>query len=65
MGRKNKKGNSWIVNEHIAFLKGLNFHEKGNWANKLQQQRSFIFMEEAFISHNQNKCNLFSLTGYK
>ncbi|KAG5575434.1 hypothetical protein H5410_055568 [Solanum commersonii] len=32
MGRKIKKGNPWEEDEHRAFLKGLDFHGKGNWA---------------------------------
>ncbi|WMV54042.1 hypothetical protein MTR67_047427 [Solanum verrucosum] len=33
MGRKIKKGNRWTEDEQRAFLKGLNFHGKGNWTN--------------------------------
>ncbi|WMV54456.1 hypothetical protein MTR67_047841 [Solanum verrucosum] len=33
MGRKIKKGNRWTEDEHKAFLKGLDFHGKGNWTN--------------------------------
>ncbi|KAM3360871.1 putative transcription factor [Capsicum galapagoense] len=32
IGRKIKKGNPWTEDEQIAFLKGLEFHGKGNWA---------------------------------
>ncbi|KAG5576065.1 hypothetical protein H5410_056199 [Solanum commersonii] len=32
MGRKNKKGNPWIENEHKPFFKRFNFHGKGHWA---------------------------------
>ncbi|KAH0714648.1 hypothetical protein KY284_007553 [Solanum tuberosum] len=31
MGRKIKKGNRWTEDEQRAFLKGLDFHGKGNW----------------------------------
>ncbi|WMV54382.1 hypothetical protein MTR67_047767 [Solanum verrucosum] len=30
--RRIKKGNPWTEDEQIAFLKGLDFHGKGNWA---------------------------------
>ncbi|KAH0776438.1 hypothetical protein KY290_007849 [Solanum tuberosum] len=33
MGRKIKKGNRWTEDEHKAFLKGIDFHGKGNWTN--------------------------------
>ncbi|KAG5576073.1 hypothetical protein H5410_056207 [Solanum commersonii] len=33
MGRKIKKGNQWREDEQRAFLKGLDFHGKGNWTN--------------------------------
>ncbi|KAK4708335.1 hypothetical protein R3W88_029260 [Solanum pinnatisectum] len=33
MGRKIKKGNRWTEDEQRAFLKGLDFHGKGNWTN--------------------------------
>ncbi|KAK6775776.1 hypothetical protein RDI58_026777 [Solanum bulbocastanum] len=32
MERRIKKGNPWTEDEQIAFLKGLDFHGKGNWA---------------------------------
>ena len=28
-----KKGNRWTEDEQRAFLKGLDFHGKGNWTN--------------------------------
>ncbi|MCD9639576.1 hypothetical protein HAX54_024192 [Datura stramonium] len=31
-GRKIKKGSPWTEDEQRAFLKGLEFHGKGNWA---------------------------------
>ncbi|XP_049381388.1 probable transcription factor At5g61620 [Solanum stenotomum] len=69
MGRKIKKGNRWTEDEQRAFLKGLNFHGKGNWSNIAKDfvpsrtstqvashaQKYFVRLLDAKSNSNQRK----------
>ncbi|KAG5575435.1 hypothetical protein H5410_055569 [Solanum commersonii] len=58
MGRKIKKGNRWTEDEQRAFLKGLNFHGKGNWTNIA---KDFVPSRTSTQRKNRKKSSVFDL----
>ena len=70
MGKKMiKKGNRWTEDEQRAFLKGLDFHGKGNWTNIAKDfvpsrtptqvashaQKYFVRLSDANSNSNERK----------